>query len=316
MTEAAADVQGAGRRRRPPPPAAASAPQARSLLSPLLLLLCSCACGTLALCSVTEAPRLGVQVAINPSLLGFSDYVGPVVNLSYSDAALQTLVRDVLFLGALRYPGGETWPRRGASDGERRRRKRRGGRKREREGGERVREVGARKPRGRGKRERRRGRKRNKERRRRGGMGGRGEPEGVARRGKERGEREKEPGSIAPSSAPHLHHSSRNFGRLLRCCIVVSPDIFVFLRTPPPRSPLARLGLPRASAHPSPTPLCHTVQVRRPICGTFRRGATWRAKVARTWLGARQPGPRVPLRLQPTWRATRNMQRPTPPSGI
>ena len=46
-------------------------------------------------------------IAINPRLFGFSSYLGPVVNLSYSDAAVLRAAA-VLRMGTLRYPGGST----------------------------------------------------------------------------------------------------------------------------------------------------------------------------------------------------------------
>lgn len=48
-----------------------------------------------------------VTVPINPRLFGFSSYLGPVVNLSYSDPAVLR-VASVLRMGTLRYPGGST----------------------------------------------------------------------------------------------------------------------------------------------------------------------------------------------------------------
>ncbi len=42
---------------------------------------------------------------INPYLFGFSSYIGPVVNLSYSDSAVLKTAR-ALRIGSLRYPGG------------------------------------------------------------------------------------------------------------------------------------------------------------------------------------------------------------------
>lgn len=46
-----------------------------------------------------------LRMQINPYLFGFSSYIGPVVNLSYSDSAVLTTAR-ALRIGSLRYPGG------------------------------------------------------------------------------------------------------------------------------------------------------------------------------------------------------------------
>ena len=45
------------------------------------------------------------MLQINPYLFGFSSYIGPVVNLSYSDSAVLETAK-VLRIGSLRYPGG------------------------------------------------------------------------------------------------------------------------------------------------------------------------------------------------------------------
>lgn len=55
-------------------------------------------------------PAVSNQVAsvpINPRFFGFSSYLGPIVNLSYSDPAVLR-VAAALRIGSLRYPGGST----------------------------------------------------------------------------------------------------------------------------------------------------------------------------------------------------------------
>ena len=47
-------------------------------------------------------PEVGEARLINPRLFGFSSYLGPVVNLSYSDPAVMRVAR-VMRMGSLRY---------------------------------------------------------------------------------------------------------------------------------------------------------------------------------------------------------------------
>jgi hypothetical protein len=47
-------------------------------------------------------PEVGEARLINPRLFGFSSYLGPVVNLSYSDPAVMRVAR-VMRIGSLRY---------------------------------------------------------------------------------------------------------------------------------------------------------------------------------------------------------------------
>jgi hypothetical protein len=66
------------------------------------------AVGLLLLASMPHAVAVHQQAAlqaINPYLFGFSSYIGPVVNLSFTDKAVLETAR-ALRIGSLRYPGG------------------------------------------------------------------------------------------------------------------------------------------------------------------------------------------------------------------
>jgi len=77
------------------------------MASVLLLSAAALLAGTVTSSATTDPP----WQPINPYLFGFSSYIGPVVNLSFSDSAVLEVAR-VLRIGSLRYPGGSpsnTW---------------------------------------------------------------------------------------------------------------------------------------------------------------------------------------------------------------
>ena len=61
----------------------------------------------LALLALMTLPAAATGMEINPRFFGFSTYLGPIVNLSYSDPSVLRVAK-ALRMGSLRYPGGST----------------------------------------------------------------------------------------------------------------------------------------------------------------------------------------------------------------
>jgi hypothetical protein len=88
---------------------AGAAVRLRGMMVPLLCCMAApVAAGVAAAARAREASSSDPNILpINPRLFGFSTYLGPIVNLSYSDPAV-LLVAKALRIGSLRYPGGST----------------------------------------------------------------------------------------------------------------------------------------------------------------------------------------------------------------